>query len=289
MRDCHAYTITIVLALLLRALPCQGGMPIPVAETPGFQPATLSDTTVAPIIYHGPDLSDISVAPIAYQGPALSDATVAPIIYHGPALADATVGPIQFSGPLISLPAGPQQATLGIQAAVSGTGTSKALKNVAAIPVILAPMENQRLVSADRLPLKVRLSNDNTDLIWEVQHKPFDAQRFTAQRQPPITGSPANRGDAYAGTLRLDRPGHYRLRARVDAPGTPWSPWRSFVVGTAPLARPLKKATSADQPAIKPRSPMTPSPASIPPPVTRKGMARDPVSPTKKNEPPIQR
>ena len=84
--------ITIMLGLLLTALPCPGATPQPTGSStmPDLYPTPLSDITVGPIAYQGPDLSDIGMKMIAYEGPELLDITVDPIQYT-----HYTISPVQ--------------------------------------------------------------------------------------------------------------------------------------------------------------------------------------------------
>ena len=84
--------ITIMLGLLLTALPCPGATPQPTGSStmPDLYPTPLSDITVGPIAYQGPDLSDIGMKIIAYEGPELIDITVDPIQYT-----HYTISPVQ--------------------------------------------------------------------------------------------------------------------------------------------------------------------------------------------------
>lgn len=83
------FFITIMLGLLLTALPCLGGTPQPTggSTTPDVHPTHLPDITVGPIAYQGPTLSDIGMKLIAYAGPDLPDITVAPIQFAHPTVA----------------------------------------------------------------------------------------------------------------------------------------------------------------------------------------------------------
>lgn len=83
------FFITIMLGLLLTALPCLGGTPQPTggSTTPDVHPTHLPDITVGPIAYQGPALSDIGMKLIAYAGPDLPDITLAPIQFAHPTVA----------------------------------------------------------------------------------------------------------------------------------------------------------------------------------------------------------
>jgi len=116
--------------------------------------------------------------------------------------------------------------------------SSKASLIPAGIPVILSPTENQHLASTGPLMIKARLTDAGADLVWEVAHQPFGSSRFAADRRQPTASPSTGASRTYSGRMVLEKPGHYRLRARVDAPGARWSQWRTIVVGTTPVAKP---------------------------------------------------
>jgi hypothetical protein len=81
--------IFITLTFLLTVMPCRGGTPTPVGNTPDLQSMTIADITVSPIAYQGPILSDIGMKFISYEGPDLKEITVQAIHFSGKALSIA--------------------------------------------------------------------------------------------------------------------------------------------------------------------------------------------------------
>ena len=236
---------------------------VPVISFRGKKVMPTSDATVPPITFSGslqiepaPDIKK-QIQPAGSAKPALQlQGEKAGLAITSPQTGKMIPGKTIQPGKALAVKRKTQPMPLSAAKVKPAVGLSpQASLTPAGIPVIVSPTENQHLPATGPLMIRARLADAGADLVWEVEHQPFGSPRYAADRRQPTASPAAGASHTYSGRLALDAPGHYRLRARVDAPGARWSQWRTVVVGTAPVVKSVAAKPALKKTAVRPAAP----------------------------------
>ncbi len=103
-------------------------------------------------------------------------------------------------------------------------------------PTIIRPTEREHFNKPGFIPISARVSADDASLVWEIEYQAFGAASF-ARQQPSMAGTPATGiGTIKNARFNVPEPGTYRFRIKEDGAQTPWSSWRTVIVGSPPPA-----------------------------------------------------
>ena len=122
-------------------------------------------------------------------------------------------------------------------------------------PTIIRPTEREHFHKPGFIPISARVSVDDASLVWEIEYQSFGAASFSRQ-QPSMAGTPATGiGTVKNARFNVPEPGTYRFRIKEDGAKTPWSRWRTVIVGSpppapAPAAKMIQR-TSKPAPALE--------------------------------------
>lgn len=96
-------------------------------------------------------------------------------------------------------------------------------------PIILTPAKSQTFTPPVTIQLRAQAGSTRNPVIWEIQYKAFRTARFVSVPsgvRPLRSGG----GEGIFERFVARKAGHYRIRARLDVPGSSWSPWRTITV-----------------------------------------------------------
>jgi hypothetical protein len=103
-------------------------------------------------------------------------------------------------------------------------------------PTIIRPTEREHFNKPGFIPISARVSVDEASLVWEVEYQAFGAASF-ARHRPTMAGTPATGiGTVKNARFNFSEPGTYRFRIKEDGAESPWSRWRTVIVGSPPPA-----------------------------------------------------